>query len=77
MSAEEKVFTIPELRLYILQYSINPIECFKCGYIPNKKWKEEWKKTRCNNKVYLCVWCDPYNYQSIDWAWWNKTHNLN
>lgn len=65
MSAEKKVFSIPELRLYILKYLINPIECFKCGYVPSKK---EWKQSNIHyDKVYLCIWCDPYKYQSINY----------
>ena len=29
--SDEKVFCIPELRLYILSYMIEPDACLKCG----------------------------------------------
>ena len=67
MSAEEKVFTIPGLRLYILQYLIYPNKCFKCGYIPKKIIKIQ------KNRAYFCHWCNPYCYQwdcqSLDLKW--------
>ncbi len=65
MDAEEIVFTIPELRLYILQFLIHPYQCFKCGYIPKKKFNIH------KNTVYFCEWCDPHGY-----CWNPNTMNL-
>ena len=74
MSAEEKVFSIPELRLYILKYLIYPNKCFKCGYIPNKIIKYP------KNRVFFCEWCNPYSYQwdykSMDVKWIKRINKI-
>ena len=36
MTVEEIVFSIPELRLYILKYLIYPYKCLNCRYVPKK-----------------------------------------
>jgi hypothetical protein len=56
MNAEETVFTIPELRLYILKYLIYPYKCLNCGYIPKKKIYVP------KHTIYICEWCNPYAY---------------
>ena len=57
MNSEEKVFTIPELRLNILKFLINSLICINCGYIPKKRIELN------KHQVYICEWCDPYAWE--------------
>ena len=64
--SDEKVFCIPELRLYILSYMIEPDACLKCG-VSDKSYyiySHDYPK--------YCIWCSP---NKLNWR--EKVLNYN
>ena len=53
MNAEQKVFSISELRISILKFIIKPNCCTKCG----EKNAVYYKYAYCY--PYYCLWCAP------------------
>jgi hypothetical protein len=58
MSAEEKVFSVPELRLYILQYAIEDQEMERnIGCVKKCKEKIDPKIESCMWNIFCCCIC--------------------